>query len=193
VAARRRIGLLGAIITYAIDHGMRADNPAHRVRKFAENRRQRRLTEVEYAALSAGLKRAESSVWPPAISCLHFLTLTGWRSGEAISLRWNEVDLVRRTAILTDTKTGRSMRPLSHAACNLLRTLPSSGDAALVFPATRTSAPMSGFKKFARRIMAMAQLPVDVTPHVLRHYVSFLTMSGTCCSSPIFSANTVGP
>ena len=28
---------------------------------------------------------------------------------------------------------------------------------------------MLGFKKFARRIVALAELPADVTPHVLRH------------------------
>jgi hypothetical protein len=43
------VGLLGAIFADAIDHHMRTDNPAHRVPKFAENRRERRLAEAEYA------------------------------------------------------------------------------------------------------------------------------------------------
>ena len=43
-----------------------------------------------------------------------FLALTGWRSGEAQALRWSELDLSRRTATLADSKTGRSIRPLSH-------------------------------------------------------------------------------
>lgn len=180
--ATRTIGLLGAIFTYAIDHHMRADNPAHRVRKFAENRRERRLTETESAALGARLRQAEGTIWPPAVACLHFLTLTGWRSGEAVALRWQDVDLARRIAVLPDTKTGRSMRPLSNTACDLLRTLPRMGDGALVFPASRGDGLMLGFKKFARRIVALAEqpadgpadvpprvLPADVTPHVLRH------------------------
>jgi integrase len=167
--ATRAVGLLGAIFTYAIDRHMRTDNPAHRVRKFAENRRERRLAEAEYATLGAGLRQAEATIWPPAVACLHFLALTGWRSGEAVALRWQDVDLARRTAVLPDSKTGRSMRPLSHAACDLLRTLPRLNDGALVFPASRGVGLMLGFKKFARRIVALAGLPADVTPHVLRH------------------------
>ena len=32
-----------------------------------------------------------------------------------------------------------------------------------------------------------------LTPHVLRHYVSFLTMSGVFCSGPVFSAKVCSP
>jgi integrase len=167
--ATRTVGLLGGILAYAVKRGLRGDNPAHGVEKFAENRRERRLTEAEYAALGAGLRQAEVTIWPPAVACLRFLALTGWRSGEAVALRWQDVDLTRRTAILPDTKTGRSMRPLSHAACDLLRALPRLGDGALVFPASRGDGLMLGFKKFARRIVALAGLPADVTPHTLRH------------------------
>ena len=119
-AATRTIGLLGAIFTYAIDHNVRTDNPAHRVRKFAENRRERRLAEAEYATLGVGLRQAEATIWPPAVACLRFLTLTGWRSGEAIALRWQDVDLARRTAVLPDTKTGRSCArfPTLPAGCS---------------------------------------------------------------------------
>jgi integrase len=169
--ATRSVGLLGAIFSYAVDHHLRIDNPAHRVRKFAENKRERRLTDAEYAALGAGIRLAEGkgTLWPPALTCTRFLALTGWRSGEAIALRWQDVDLVRRTAVLPDTKSGRSMRPLAHAACDLLRAMPRSSESGLVFPATRGDGLMTGFKKFVRRIVAVADLPVDVTPHVLRH------------------------
>lgn len=174
--ATRTIGLLGAIFTYSIDHGMRTDNPAHRVRKFAENRRERRLTETEYASLGAGLRQAEATAWPAAVACFRFLALTGWRSGEAVALRWRDVDLARRTATLPDTKTGKSIRPLSGAACDLLRAQPHLGADGLIFPATRGDGPMVGFKKFARRIVAEAGLPADITPHVLRHSFASLAM-----------------
>jgi hypothetical protein len=73
--------------------------------------------------------------------------LTGWRSGEAQALRWSEIDFTRRTARLADTKTGLSVRPLSYAACDVLRTMPRHS-ADRVFPATRGEGPMVGFKKF---------------------------------------------
>jgi integrase len=108
-------------------------------------------------------------MWPAAIAAARFLIVTGWRSGEALALRWDEIDLPRRTATPGDTKTGRSIRPLSHAACNALRNLTNSGNS--VFPATRGSHDviMSGFKKLFKKIIKLGELPADVTPHTLRH------------------------
>jgi hypothetical protein len=37
-------------------------------------------------------------IWEPAIPPVRFLALTGWRSGEALALRWSEIDLARRAA-----------------------------------------------------------------------------------------------
>ena len=165
--ATRVVGLLDAIFTYAVDHRMRPDNPVSRVRKCAEGRRERRLTDEEYEKLGAALERA--AIWPAAVECMRFLALTGWRAGEALALRWHDVDLVRRVAVLSDTKSGRSVRPLSNAACDALRRMTWIGDNALVFPASRGDGVMSGFKRFSRRIVAMAGLPREVTPHVLRH------------------------
>jgi integrase len=187
-AASRVIGLLGSIFSYAVAQEMRDDNPVSRIRKFAENRRERRLADGEYAPLSTGLKRASEGtmMWPPAVNALRFLALSGWRSGEALSLRWGDVDLTRRTANLRDTKTGASMRPLSHAALDVLRGLPRTGDNDLVFPASRGGGQMGGFKKFARSIFALAGL-TGVTPHVLRHtFVSLAAEAGL--SEPTIAA-----
>jgi integrase len=152
-AATRTVGLLGAIFTYGVRCKLRPDNPVHGVRRFADRKRERRLSDDEYAALGEAFRTAEvAAVWPPAVAAARFLALTGWRTGEALGLRWPEVDLARRTAILSDTKTGRSIRPLSHAVCEVLKSLPRTvGDR--VFPASR-GAPETilHFKKFWPRI-----------------------------------------
>jgi hypothetical protein len=153
---------------------VRADNPVHGVVRFADGRRERRLSDDEYRALGEALAKARAGgIWPAAVAAAHFLALTGWRSGEVLSLRWGEVDLARRTAILPDTKTGRSLRPLSSAACNVLRLL-TTGEG-LVFPATRGDGPMLGFPKLWARIAELGGMPGDVTPHTLRH--SFASMA----------------
>jgi integrase len=132
-AAARTLGLLGAIFACAERRRMVPENPVRGVIRYADGKRGRRLSDAEYAALGKGLaaaappkppkdgKPGRAAMWPAAIAATRFLALTGWRSGEALTLRWGMVDLARRTARLTDTKTGASLRPLSAAACDVLR------------------------------------------------------------------------
>jgi len=81
--ASRTVGLLGGIFSYAVKLGLRPDNPAHGVVKFAENRRERRLTAEEYKDLDKGLKAARETM-PVAADAIRFLGLTGWRRGEVV-------------------------------------------------------------------------------------------------------------
>lgn len=171
--ASRTVGLVGAIFTYATHHGTRSDNPVRGVMRFADGRRERRLADDEYRLLGEALRKAEAKgIWPAAVAATYFLALTGWRSGEALGLRWAEIDLARRTAMLADSKTGRSIRPLSYAVLGRLPRM--AGE--LVFPATRGDGRMSGFPKLWARITKLGKLPADVTPHVLRH--SFASLAG---------------
>jgi integrase len=187
--ATRTVGLLGGIFSYAVRHRMRPDNPARGVTRFADGRRERRLTDSEYKMFGVALKKAgREQLWPAALAAARFLILTGWRRGEALSLRWNEVDLTRRTATLGDTKTGRSIRPLSRAACEVLSGLPRTCE--LVFPSTRGGGPMSGFPKMWARIARLVDLPADVTPHVLRH--SFASLASDLGYSELTIAALVG-
>ncbi len=175
--ATRAVGLLGGIFTYAVRQGLRADNPVHGVVRFADGRRERRLSDDEYAALGAALRQGEAKgFWPPAIAATRFLALTGWRKSEALGLRWPEIDLARRTATLADSKTGRSIRPLSHAACDVLCSARGFGGGELVFPATRGDGLMTGFPSLWARIGKLGDLPTDITPHVARH--SFASLAG---------------
>ena len=205
-ASSRTVGLLGAIFTYAVRKRLRSDNPVHGVVRHADGRRERRLTDAEYAALGAGLAKSaqprpratpmkrgapeRAGMWPAALAAARFLALTGWRRGEVLTLRWEHVDLDRRTARLPDTKTGLSVRPLSHAACDVLRTLTRGGTDALVFPATRGEGIMAGFTSLFERITKAGELPADVTPHVLRH--SFASLAGDLGYSETTIAALVG-
>jgi integrase len=192
-AANRSAGLLGAIFTYAVGQGLRTDNPVRGLRRFADAVRERRLADAEYAALGLGLAHAaEEGIWPSALAATRFLALTGWRRSEVLGLRWSEVDLIRRTVILPDTKSGRSMRPLSQVACDVLHEIAkiSANKDSLVFPATRGDGMMTGFRKFWTRIAKFGHLPPDITPHVLRH--SFASLAGDLGYSESTIAALVG-
>ena len=168
-AATRTIGLLGAIFTYAVRTKMRVDNPVRGVIRPADGRRQRRLSEDEYATLGRGLDQG--------LGCTRsrrrvFLPSPGGGQAE-LGLRWGEVDLVARTAGLRRTKTGASIRPLSKQVIELLseqrQTVADVTSDGLVFPPTRGCATMSGFPRIFRRIVKVSGLPAEITPHVLRH------------------------
>jgi integrase len=66
------------------------------------------------------------------------------------------------------------MRPLSRAACDVLRNIPRSAE--LVFPPTRGNGTMTGFGGFWNKIARLGDLPKDITPHTLRH--SFASLAG---------------
>jgi integrase len=188
-AATRTVGLLGAILSYAVRHGMRSDNPVHGIPRFADGRRERRLNPEEYAEVGKALRDAQlMGTWPAAVMAARFLALTGWRSGEALGLKWSDLDLGRRTARLPDTKTGHSVRPLSRRACDVLRGLPQLHQ--LVFPATRGAGQMAGFRKIWDRILRPRGVPTDVTPHVLRH--SFASLAADLGYSELTIAALIG-
>jgi integrase len=187
--ATRALGMLGALFSFALRRGMRPDNPVRGVARHAYEQRNRRINNPEYAVLGEALRTMPETTWPIAVAATRFLLLTGWRRGEMLGLRWSEIDLVTRTARLADTKTGASLRPLSHAACDVLRDLPRPGP--LVFPGSiGTDKPMRGFNKIWIRVAKRAALPADVTPHVMRH--SFASIAADLGFSELTIAALIG-
>ena len=105
-----------------------------------------------------------NNISPPALAAAKFLALTGSRLGEAANLCWADIDAATRTARLSDTKTGASIRPLSHAAIAVIKDLPRSGD--LVFSSAEGKA-LAALSKTVRRIIDASGLPAAmVLPHL---------------------------
>jgi integrase len=135
-AASRTVGLLGAIFAYAVKRRLRAENPVRGVVRYADQKKERRLSDDEFKALVAGLAQAEADqINPYAVAAVRFLALTGWRRGEVVNLKWSDIDATRRSVTLGDSKTGRSVRPLAHAALDAIKDLPRRASNPHVFPA----------------------------------------------------------
>jgi integrase len=84
-----------------------AVNPVRGIEKPKDAKRNRRLSDAEYAQLGAALNGSMIS------DIFRLLAVTGFRSSEAKNLQWKEVDLDRRTIVLADTK---NVRPLSNGS-----------------------------------------------------------------------------
>ena len=70
----------------------------------------------------------------------------------------------------------------------MLRGLSQTSD--LVFPASRGTGRMGGFRKFWARITKLGNIPADVTPHVLRH--SFASVAADIGLSELTIASLLG-
>ncbi len=186
-AAKRCVGLLQGILRHAVDMGLIETNPAHGIRLPKD--KERKVTDLaeKLAALGRALELARSQEHPWQVTdAVELVALTGMRRSEVIGLRWSAVDLNNRVLHLSDSKTGESIRPLGHAAADLLRKIKARQlNGAFVFPAERkASGPFGGTPKAFKRVIASPKLAeVDrstlagFTLHGLRH--SFATTADT--------------
>ena len=129
VLANRGVILVNAFMTWCEREGIRprGSNPAVDVKRYKETSIVRRLTDGEEVRLMASMENAAKTGNPFTIGAIRFLALTGWREQEALSLRWDALDIEDRNcawATLERTKTGKSERVLSTVVVDLLKSLP---------------------------------------------------------------------
>lgn len=125
---------------------------------------------------------------PIAVGALRFIVLSGWRKGEVVALKWSELDAERGHAILADSKTGRSVRPLGTAVWDLLGALPRYEGSPWVFPSARApkTRHLSGVEGLWARVRHAAALD-GVRLHDVRHTAASLGVAGGL-SLPLLAA-----
>jgi len=101
-------------------------NPVQQVKMpRAGNPRQRRAYPGELEKLLKACE-ASRSRWLPAV--IQLAVETGMRRSELLAMRWDDVDLEARTALLRNTKNGLPRTvPLSPLALNVLKDMPRCG------------------------------------------------------------------
>jgi integrase len=185
--ATRTVGLLGGILTHAVEAGIIETNPAHGLRKPKDNVRNRRLTEAEYRTLGKILcKAAEDDKYQTTVDIIRQIALTGCRRTEMIKLQWAEADTDASCLRLVDSKEGASIRPIGLPVVEYLENRRTDDSGTYVFPGQSDDDAFGSFPNHWKRIFEDTPL-TDVTPHVLRHYVAFRTMSHTVAEFCNFS------
>ena len=150
-----------------------ATNPVRAIRKPSPNKaRDRRLSSEEELRLLAALtpaQRLSDGRWSHGIRNVWLKPLTqlaletAMRRGELLALRWEHIDLAKRTAHLPLTKNGDQRTvPLTTTAVEVLRSLPRAIDGR-VFPLTPNAV-----KQAWDRARIRAGLP-DLHFHDCRH------------------------
>ena len=124
--ANRLLGVIGSMYSFGDRHGLTAEglNPAKRIVRFPESRRERFLNSDELRRLGRVFRDLnDDGRFGTAIHALTFLLLTGARLNEALKLKWSYVDLERGLLFLPDSKTGRKTITLNAGAAEILDSL----------------------------------------------------------------------
>lgn len=167
--ATRTVGLLGGILTYAVEAGIITTNPAHGLRKPKDSVRDRRLTEEEYRTLGEMLRVAEQKEkYATTVQIIRQIALTGCRRSEMVGLMWAEADTDTSCLRLIDSKEGTSIRPIGLPVVEFLETRRKIRTGSYVFPGYGEDNAFGGFPNHWRQLFRGSALS-DVTPHVLRH------------------------
>jgi len=158
------------------------DNPMTRVRKFAESRgRVRYLTDAELPVLLTACRASNNN---DLLLAVMLALSTGARQAEVMTLRWKQIDLKARTALLIDTKNGeRRTLPVVGEALELLtaRAKVRKIDDDRVFPAgqrAKNKNAVADLRAPWETALQSAKI-TDFHWHDLRHTcASYMAMSG---------------
>ena len=174
VTANRAVKVLSHMYRLGEGWGMVPEgcDPCRSVEKYPERRRERFLTDAEFARLGRVLDEAvdSASASPIAVAAIRLLMLTGCRKSEILTLRWTDIDLEAGELHLADAKAGPRAVQLPPTAVRLLEALPRREGCRWVFPGEDREGRFSGggLDHVWQTVRTNAELE-DVRLHDLRH------------------------
>ena len=195
-AANWLLAAVSKLYAWGESHGLVPEahgNPARKITRYREERRERFLTTDELARLGDALSEGETiglpygvdetkptakhapkperrlvKLAPFAVAAIRLLALTGARLREILDARWEQVDLERGILFLSDSKTGQKPIYLSAAAQAVLAALPRLAFNPHVIPGAKEGAPRIDLHKPWAAVVRAAGLD-GLRIHDLRH------------------------
>ena len=191
--ANRVLAVVGSMYSFASRIGVVPEgmNPARRIEKFKEHRREKFLTIDELDRLGTALRQAETKgvpwevdetkptakhlpkpknrltrIDPFAAAALRLFLFTGCRLREILHLQWQQVDFQRGLLNLGDSKTGPKAVILNPPALAVLSELKCIGR--YVVPSDDPEKPRADLKRPWKAVSKQAGLE-GVRIHDLRH------------------------
>jgi integrase len=195
-AANRFLAAVSKCFSWGVQSELLPDdhiNPAGRIKRYREHRRERFLTSEELSRLGDVLREGETiglpysideskpgskhapkaenrrvKLDPYAVAAIRLLILTGARLREILDVQWHQVDFERGIIFLPDSKTGRKPVYLSAPAAQVLANLPRIEGNPHVIAGMKDGAPKADLKKPWLAVTKAAGLE-GLRIHDLRH------------------------
>ena len=163
---------LSNFFNFCIEKGYLDKNPCASVKKLNELSRLKTLADEDIQRLISGATNKLTR------DLIYFLILTGCRKGEALNLKWDDVDLKNDVIAVKGTKTKYDRYiPISKPLKELLGEIEKKQDCLYVF--NNNGAKIGDFKRSFHTACRNAGLK-DLRIHHLRHgFASKMVMNGT--------------
>ncbi len=164
-AANRLLALLHTVFNKAMEWGWSGPNPAHRVKKFREQSRERFLQPDELPRFFEAVAEEPNEA---ARDYVLLSLLTGARQSNVLAMRWEQVNIERATWTIPKTKNGDPHTvPLVSQAVSILRDRTEASTSPWVLPSKSQSGHLMDPKRPWERILERAGIQ-DLRLHDLR-------------------------
>ena len=176
--ANRFLSLLSKMMNLAEKWEFRPlySNPCKHVDRYKEKPREVYLMMDELERVGSAMRELKDIESEYALSAIQMLILTGSRTGEILSLKWEYIDFENCCMNLPDTKTGERKIHLNPSALSILKSLEKKSE--YVFVSRVENKRITTIRLTWKKICKIAGLS-DVRLHDLRHnFASYAVNNG---------------
>lgn len=178
IAYNRYLACITKLFNFAVEHDFLDKNPANKLKKFREEKREIYLSKEEVEKLFIALSESEHKIQANLIKLIIF---TGSRSGEVKNICWSEIDLERGIWLKHASKVKGKKTvsvPFNQMAIAVLKDMQKfkTKDIDCIFVNPKTQKPFTSNKTFWKTLCKKLSLE-NIRIHDLRHTFASLLIN----------------